>query len=76
MDERLVHALLYIRVSRAEHQREGLSLDFLRQATRNYVASQKGATAWRRAAPPKQRQSPYERRIDIVARVVALRSGR
>jgi DNA invertase Pin-like site-specific DNA recombinase len=38
----LVHALLYIRVSGAEHQQEGLSLDYQEKATRAYVASQPG----------------------------------
>src|SRR5690349_11432508 len=38
----LVHALLYIRVSGAEHQQEGLSLDYQEKATRAYVGSQPG----------------------------------
>lgn len=38
----LVHALLYIRVSGAEHQQEGLSLDYQEKATRVYVGSQPG----------------------------------
>ena len=38
----LVHALLYIRVSGAEHQQEGLSLDYHEKAMRAYVARQPG----------------------------------
>src|SRR4051794_16449353 len=39
-DGGLVHALLYTRVSGAEHQREGLSLEAQAQSTRGYAAVQ------------------------------------
>jgi DNA invertase Pin-like site-specific DNA recombinase len=38
----LVHALLYTRVSGAEHQKEGLSLEAQTQTTRTYAASKQG----------------------------------
>jgi len=38
----LVHALLYTRVSGAEHQKLGLRLDVQEKATRSYAASQAG----------------------------------
>jgi DNA invertase Pin-like site-specific DNA recombinase len=38
----IVHAMLYTRVSGAEHQKEGLSLDAQRSATREYAARQPG----------------------------------
>jgi site-specific DNA recombinase len=38
----LVHALLYTRVSGAEHQKEGLSLDAQTDTTRSYAAARSG----------------------------------
>jgi hypothetical protein len=37
-----VHALLYTRVSGAEHQKEGLSLPHQQKTTRAYVAARPG----------------------------------